>query len=57
MLAWKITQKIIFNIRDSKDTKEGSIKEFEVYRGISRPKVNQEVVLIRDLKENGKILS
>jgi len=45
----------VFNIRDGGDAKKGSIREFRAYRGISRPRVNQEVVLVRDLEENGKI--
>ena len=56
MLVWKITQKTAFNIGDGKDGKKESTREFRAYRGISRPRVNQEVVLIRDLEENGKIL-
>jgi len=56
MLVWKITQKTAFNIGDSRDAKKESTREFRAYRGISKPRVNQEVVLIRDLEENGKIL-
>ena len=32
-----------------------STREFRAYREISRPRVNQKVVLVRDLEENGKI--
>jgi len=46
----------VFNIRDSENVKKGSTKEFRAYRGISRLKVNQEVVLVRNLGENGQIL-
>jgi len=33
-----------------------STREFRAYREISRPRVNQEVVLVRNLEENRKIL-
>ena len=56
MLVWKITQKTAFNIGDGRNTKKESTREFRAYRGISRLRVNQEVVLSRDLEENGKIL-
>jgi len=46
----------VFNIGDGRDDKEGSIREFRAYKGISRPRVNQEVVPVRDLEENRKIL-
>jgi len=48
-------QKTEFNIRDSRDAKKGSTKEFRIYRGISRPRVNQEAVPVRDLEKNGKL--
>ena len=47
--------KTVFNIRDGRDAKKGSIREFKTYKGISGPRVNQEVVLVRDLEENRKI--
>ena len=31
-------------------------REFRAYREISRSRVNQKVVLVKDLEENGKIL-
>ena len=50
------TKKTEFNIRDSRNAKKGSIKEFRAYRRISRHRVNQEVVLVSDLEENEKLL-
>jgi len=35
--------------------RKGVQKEFRVYRGISRPRVNQEVVPVRDLEKNKKL--
>ena len=32
-----------------------SIREFRAYKRIGRPRVNQKVVLVRDLEENEKI--
>ena len=46
----------MFNIKDGGDAKKRSTREFRAYRGISRLRVNQEVVLVRNLEENGKIL-
>jgi len=45
----------VFNIGDGRDAKKMSIREFRAYRGISRPRVNQKAVLVRDLEKNGKI--
>jgi len=56
-LVLKVTKKIEFNGRDSKDAKRKGFG-FGVYRRISRPGVNQrikqsslEIVLVRDLEK------
>ena len=56
MLVWKITQKTKCNIRDGRDAKKRSTEKFKVYKEISKPKVNQEVVLVRNLEKNRKII-
>ena len=56
MLVWKVIQKTVFNVGDGRNAKKECTREFRAYKEISRPRVNQEAVLVRDLEENGKIL-
>ena len=46
----------MFNVGDGGNAKKECTREFRAYKEISRPRVNQEAVLVRNLEENGKIL-